>query len=1475
MPIKLVGPPQDVSKLRLDATLERDQGFWSGVADAFRLYTPEGQLLVNPEVHDEFKQQPGYIAAEDPLVRNNPELFRHVSLSRSEQETLAILKQVKRNNQIRGRLDGASFLAHMIGGSMTLTSLIPVPFARGFGFMRGAGRGAMAATAVIAPTEAARHRLDPTSTLEETTINIVGGALFGGALGGVVGQFTKRAHGRELGSAFATAEAGGTFSARQTRAAYDASDIENLTEGRPVSRTPESMEAEHNAFNSEIPPSSRDAARQVSEPAPTPRRDRLAQLEETPPQQRTPEQKSEISQLNREIATDEVEKIAAQNSVSRNIDNFGADRGSWTREGQKIIAGNRELWRQRLVEFKMELAASKQVSEEMLEKAGRFEARAKGLKTEKAKERWLHQAKRLREKVEEGPVVRQEELHRSIELAEEAITELDDVSDTSSSRFTSAVVRGITWHQFPVISAKNNQFSGALGNLIARTMDELGMMGNLVNKQTKEGRSAPPSVEAAALQWKGEYEAVMAGAKSDYLEYMGKPSSSPGNAVWAINTAQAARRGINQAARLAPESIRERIESTPDKVDWEEFKTHISRLIIDKSKATQLLANDPDLLAAAEKASRRVEAYQERIKKEMDELGISESVSNANKVVQRTRDAVDSMSESKTDIERHLDFLKRGDPEQLRVSYDESQTNVGYETWRSQQFFNYTRVLEDLDDKIEQVKFILKAHEANAERISNAVGVFNEPFFHRIFRRDLIEENEEFFKSAVLRPHLSSRRTAKMSEEQFEEYVDRVYQRIINTSKRQEYSGEHIVDYRVREIEAAEATVRSRLAALDKQFERQPSNVEIIEGPNPEEVAGNRNSDDYRPAYLEYKGDGSYVMRIDRAKLREDFEGKKGKAQKWHVMFDNADEFIQFVESHEYAHSRFYRGELETIPEYEARINDEAWRVLVDGEPPSNAAREQLKRELKRLTQQKERIAVVGRDAIPSPLRGRTLDIPSTDFILDDQGISFIELDLERVLSDYSDKMGPAIEMARKFGDVNMEARLQVIWDKASEAISNASSKAEVDRLTIERDKQMDNLQTVRSMVLGTHGIPDDPDAYSGRAARMLKNWTILGTMGQPTFAAVADIGNLVFAEGAHKVLYGLLNRFRSGWRPPENNPWAKGSQEGKWAGVSLELATAQRFRALTETGPSVRHTRGEELVQSATRNLFVVNLLSHWTDGLSNFYSTMWIARVFRQMQDLEAGKLSQKEIEQLAGDGIGKVEAMKFLRQWRKLPEEARQLDGMPVANTDQWDPDVARDFRSLVATNVRRAVLTPGVVDRAKIMENPWAQTLLLYKTFAIGVTNRIILAGIQGRHAHVLSGILSMLALGYAIDAVKRPDWSEPDMKTKLLRAFDQSGLGGIFTDINHILEAASEGELGLNPLLGIDDTRKMDKGFGYELAGAVGGPVANIWANLIWALQDGTNNEVARAIRYTVPYNNYILWTDAVTRLTRDVAEATE
>jgi hypothetical protein len=150
-----------------------------------------------------------------------------------------------------------------------------------------------------------------------------------------------------------------------------------------------------------------------------------------------------------------------------------------------------------------------------------------------------------------------------------------------------------------------------------------------------------------------------------------------------------------------------------------------------------------------------------------------------------------------------------------------------------------------------------------------------------------------------------------------------------------------------------------------------------------------------------------------------------------------------------------------------------------------------------------------------------------------------------------------------------------------------------------------------------------------------------------------------------------------------------------------------------------------------------------------------------------------------------------------------------------------------------------------------------------SWAIAANRKLLISGLQGRELQVMGGVAAMISMGMMGDYFKNPRyWVQKPLEEKIIRGVELSGIAGVFTDANFMLETVSGGmfdeAVGIRPMLG-QDLRFGDP----NVANAVGefiGAGPSIPADLLYAfMTDQDYDEKAATIRRIIPLNTLWIW----------------
>lgn len=479
------------------------------------------------------------------------------------------------------------------------------------------------------------------------------------------------------------------------------------------------------------------------------------------------------------------------------------------------------------------------------------------------------------------------------------------------------------------------------------------------------------------------------------------------------------------------------------------------------------------------------------------------------------------------------------------------------------------------------------------------------------------------------------------------------------------------------------------------------------------------------------------------------------------------------------------------------------------------------------------------------PLKERLLRIES-EKIQD-----FMELDIERVLRAQVRTMSADVELAKKFGSVDMAGQIRQINDEANRKLGKATTPKERQKLEAARKAAVRDLEGIRDRLRGQYAIPSNPDSLVVRTNRVVRNLNYLRLLGGMTVSAIPDMAKVVFTHG-------LTSTFRDGFVPMMRNfkAFRGAAEEVKMAGTALDMVLDSRAMSMAEiTDDFGRHSKFERGVQALSSRFGLVSLMAPWNAAMKQFAGLVTMTNVLNAAQRVAKGQAIKGDVRKLAASGINEDLAQRIAKQFA---DHGETQDGVLLAQTINWtDRQAIEAFRAAVVRDVDRIVVTPGQ-DKPLWMSTELGKTVGQFKSFGVASMQKTLLSGIQQRDAATLSGVVSMLGLGaltYGLKEVLAGREVSDDSRVWAVNALDRSGMTGWLMEANNIAEKATRGRVGLSALTGEQVSRYASR----NVTGAFLGPTADAVADVFQVsgsifAGDTTKSDLRKA-RQLVPMQN--------------------
>lgn len=417
------------------------------------------------------------------------------------------------------------------------------------------------------------------------------------------------------------------------------------------------------------------------------------------------------------------------------------------------------------------------------------------------------------------------------------------------------------------------------------------------------------------------------------------------------------------------------------------------------------------------------------------------------------------------------------------------------------------------------------------------------------------------------------------------------------------------------------------------------------------------------------------------------------------------------------------------------------------------------------------------------PMKDRTFNIP--DKLIED----FLEHDVDHVGRRYVRVMGADVEMANKFGSVDMKDQFDAIrtnYDQLRAGITD-----EKGRLALGEQERADvsDLTDLRDLMRGTRAESPVERNYA-KIARMAGYINYIRSMGE---IVLANLGDAVRPAMVH----GLMPYLQTVGHLATNMKGIKLSvEEAKLAGNVLERVLAHRMATLTDIAdPYSAKGPIEAFLESMSNVASKVNGIRIWTDMQKSVAAVMTQNRILQGVErygehgaplakldalaielkrakdvgDAAAARSAQAEIDAvrksggtalksfveerryLAMIGIDQGMAEKIAKQFATHGEN---VDGVRVANTEMWtDPVARRAYRAAMNKDVDSTIVEASKADVPLFVHTPTGKLLLQFQTFNLAAHQRVMMRGLQESPTRFIGSTIAMTAMGMAITWLK--------------------------------------------------------------------------------------------------------------------------
>ena len=531
---------------------------------------------------------------------------------------------------------------------------------------------------------------------------------------------------------------------------------------------------------------------------------------------------------------------------------------------------------------------------------------------------------------------------------------------------------------------------------------------------------------------------------------------------------------------------------------------------------------------------------------------------------------------------------------------------------------------------------------------------------------------------------------------------------------------------------------------------------------------------------------------------------------------------------------------------------------------------------------------------VSSRFRARDLNIDYR--VLAEAG--FIEKDVQTLTKLYFNQVVPDIEITKIFGDPMAYGfkhtntgpykmgilQISKLYDDMIDAATSIKKK---EALIIEKNQQLADLDASIALIRGTYGLAEDPNRSFSRGVRIMKLYNAMTML--TGIAQTVDTARLVMINGIGKTFKMNWDIMTSGYA---KEIWKMNMKTTQLGGEALDLWNSSRAMAMYGMDDTIGVFNKFERGMSSMGNLYFtfLNLSNPWNTAVKNIASIYNGTRMLEAIEGLVTkNKISKVDRARLKNLGITDGMAKDIWEQYikygvgkgskRKWTTYGDSYKSVRVANTESWTNKKAADaYHNAIGKQANIDIVTPSKGDVPLWANREIGGMIAQFKKFGMAATQRMLMRGLQEKDAQFFTGVLLLLAAGAGVDAFRQKafnrDYAKKPFGQKIVDAFDRSGLGGIYSDINNAIERLANNEIGLRPLLNAKKPygtyRDLLNNPIPDVLGPTASQIANI-SDIAWTWGTGKyNHHTARNVRRLLPFQNVWFLDSLFDEVERDV-----
>ena len=349
-----------------------------------------------------------------------------------------------------------------------------------------------------------------------------------------------------------------------------------------------------------------------------------------------------------------------------------------------------------------------------------------------------------------------------------------------------------------------------------------------------------------------------------------------------------------------------------------------------------------------------------------------------------------------------------------------------------------------------------------------------------------------------------------------------------------------------------------------------------------------------------------------------------------------------------------------------------------------------------------------------------------------------VDRDMSSIMSTYHYNMSGRVALQEQFGTDNLaQLRNDVIKPAAQQAKDMGASSREIENLT-------DDFNTLFEQVLGTHGMPQKPNAWGERMTRQLMKFNYLTFGGGFGINALADMGVVSFTVGLGNTMKHFgpsLKAIQDLKGQAEVTPWVEQAIALGAASDYYNMRTLSRFddvdTMFTDTKMERVLDKGGQVMQQAS-GLAPITAMEEMMAIGGGTVDMINTARKFK-----ETGKLPNGFEEKISRYGLTK-EDLKWVAEQPVIIENGRLID----FNWGEWkNKQKMEKFQTAITKTMNDAVIRGDktMLPHYMTSANPFMKLMTQFLRYPHIAYERVLLRGASKPTARFMSGTMTSAAI----------------------------------------------------------------------------------------------------------------------------------